>query len=1027
MGSTNPLDECTIIWLCPLEVELRAAIAMLDKESDEMAPRVRGQNVIYTTGEIGPHKVAIVGYYQEQGLAVSGSMAAEVIRDLPNLQFGLLVGIAGGIPSPTRDIQLGDVAVAVPEGDRPGVVGYDLGKAGEDNHFELKHWQNATHTPLRSVINLVRARYGQRFRRHLTVVERLPQFKRPDTDPPLSGSHPKVHYGTILSGNTVVKSKAKRDQLRDRYGGIAVEMEAAGMMTRLPVAVIRGISDFADSSKNDAWQPYAAITAAAYAKEVLLCLPPEVQRPTSSGLLNHADTRRDDQQQPRPISLFANQNTRLAQVLPERWAFVGRTEEMAFLSTELGFQAHAPIQKCAVGLWGLTGTGKSQLAARFVGEQRSKHPEREIFWLNAESQESFEQSVASMLRDRDDSVTSAHVKLAASPAEERRRLVHLFFAELNQLEDSRWLLVIDGVTESSHGEFDIHGLVRSLHCGYVLLTSRRRDAVARYYPCQQLKGLSTEDSVSLLQSQTNHQLIEQGTLLPDSAYYGFLAHISKPGIEDLAILLKGLPLALRLAASVIYHYRCSAREYLEIWNKRSKTPNVPGTDEVLSRSLELSLDELERVEPTATKVLTLLSFLYHRDFWFELCYNGMEDIYPPWLQDLAKARTPFANFYPLLADLSFIELRNSSTPERQMWEMHPAVQMAAIQRAGSTEQEYIRCAISLVASQVPRSFETNSWETTRRLWPHVELCWDYIKQGRWGPNIDYTDLESLARVFRHVGRYNEASLIYQRIDHGLTRRSLTPELTEFLAEVLTNLGLVYTRQRRFDQALDCFDRSALMMSGVDTLTLDASFSLMYNKAVVFMMTGQLDEAEVLLRNAAAHFAQQTTELHSLAHGERQDLHLRILNDLGEVFMQKDSMRAALDLFYGVYEAQRGQGEFHPTTVSSKLNIGRALAKLGEFAEARVLLLGVIEVYTQWWGRQHPETMRAIDELAWTLMKEGEGKKMMGESGEFEIRKAAELWNEVLTYHWSVDGDALEVVVRIEENLHFMYSLSQTLT
>lgn len=67
----------------------------------------------------------------------------------------------------------------------------------------------------------------------------------------------------------------KREELRDLYGGIAVEMEAAGMMTRLPVAVIRGISDFADSHKSKEWQPYAAITAAAYAKEVLLSLPHE--------------------------------------------------------------------------------------------------------------------------------------------------------------------------------------------------------------------------------------------------------------------------------------------------------------------------------------------------------------------------------------------------------------------------------------------------------------------------------------------------------------------------------------------------------------------------------------------------------------------------------------------------------------------------------------------------------------------------------------------------------------------------------
>lgn len=274
MTSISPLEDCTVVWLCPLEVELRAAIAMLDRESAEIVPRVPGQNVIYTIGDIGPHRVAVVGYYQEQGLAVSGSIAAEVKRDLPKLQFGLLVGIAGGIPSSTHDIQLGDVAVAVPEDDCPGVVGYDLGKEKDDSPFELKHWQNSTDPMLRSAIGIVRAQYPQRFRRHLAVVESRTEFQRPNSD----ASRPEVHYGIILSGNTVVKSKAKRDQLRSQYGGIAVEMEAAGMMTRLPVAVIRGISDFADASKNKEWQPYAAIAAAAYAKEVLLNLPPEIQK-----------------------------------------------------------------------------------------------------------------------------------------------------------------------------------------------------------------------------------------------------------------------------------------------------------------------------------------------------------------------------------------------------------------------------------------------------------------------------------------------------------------------------------------------------------------------------------------------------------------------------------------------------------------------------------------------------------------------------------------------------------------------------
>lgn len=39
--------------------------------------------------------------------------------------------------------------------------------------------------------------------------------------------------------------------------------------------VIRGICDYADSHKNDRWQQYAALTAAAYAKQLLSEVSPE--------------------------------------------------------------------------------------------------------------------------------------------------------------------------------------------------------------------------------------------------------------------------------------------------------------------------------------------------------------------------------------------------------------------------------------------------------------------------------------------------------------------------------------------------------------------------------------------------------------------------------------------------------------------------------------------------------------------------------------------------------------------------------
>ncbi|KAL4886892.1 nucleoside phosphorylase domain-containing protein [Aspergillus karnatakaensis] len=282
----------TIAWLCPLYFEAGAALAMLD-EYHGVPRRSPGQTVQYH-GRIGQHNVVIVGFPGgEVGIGAAASVATEVTRDFPHLEAGMLIGIAAGIPSPANDIRLGDVVVAVPTGDSSGVIGYDLVNI-EPELIRLKQWQDATHPALRSAISdlracsmLPRGLAGETLPqgKFWTYIERLGKtpFQPPSTPPPTSfsptdtrpsGECPVVHYGCILSGNSVVKSAALRDEMAKARKPIAIEMEAAGVMNRLPVAVIRGVSDFANADKNDDWQFYAAATAAAYAKELLFHLSP---------------------------------------------------------------------------------------------------------------------------------------------------------------------------------------------------------------------------------------------------------------------------------------------------------------------------------------------------------------------------------------------------------------------------------------------------------------------------------------------------------------------------------------------------------------------------------------------------------------------------------------------------------------------------------------------------------------------------------------------------------------------------------
>ncbi len=83
-----------------------------------------------------------------------------------------------------------------------------------------------------------------------------------------------VHYGTIASGNQVMRDAAERDRVSAELGGVlCFEMEAAGLMNSFPCLVVRGICDYADSHKNKKWQVVAAGTAAACGKEVLSVIP----------------------------------------------------------------------------------------------------------------------------------------------------------------------------------------------------------------------------------------------------------------------------------------------------------------------------------------------------------------------------------------------------------------------------------------------------------------------------------------------------------------------------------------------------------------------------------------------------------------------------------------------------------------------------------------------------------------------------------------------------------------------------------
>ncbi|PYI06175.1 purine and uridine phosphorylase [Aspergillus sclerotiicarbonarius CBS 121057] len=303
-------DDYTIACICPMGVELAAVEGMLD-EIYQSLPSTLDKNS-YTFGRMGAHYL-VVAVMPETGNNRAASVATQLLNDFRSIRFSLLVGVGGGIPDLANDvdIRLGDVVVSKPSAIFGGVVQFDRGKAHSYNRFERTGMLQKPPDILLSTVQRLEAlheRTDSRIPVFLEdMLERFPKMKKRNyiyqgaskdqlfrmeyehtggkdcghcdrkqtlERVPRVDSIPVIHYGTIGSSDTLVRDSVKREILKTDLNILCVEMEAAGLMNDFPCLVIRGICDYADSHKNERWQPYAAATAAGYAKELLSLIPP---------------------------------------------------------------------------------------------------------------------------------------------------------------------------------------------------------------------------------------------------------------------------------------------------------------------------------------------------------------------------------------------------------------------------------------------------------------------------------------------------------------------------------------------------------------------------------------------------------------------------------------------------------------------------------------------------------------------------------------------------------------------------------
>ncbi|KAF2650727.1 purine and uridine phosphorylase [Lophiostoma macrostomum CBS 122681] len=306
-------DDFNVAIICALELEAVAVRRLFDKTWK--LGKAPGDHNTYTTGLISDTLTSLV-WMSDYGKSKAASAAVHLRSSFRNIEYALVVGICGGVPTTTEgmEVVLGDVVISTV------LQKYDEGKQYPE---EYKATGIAKpHKKMRAFLRRLRGESqielkkccGRKLQRFFTSEPKYAypgpiedMLYRPDhihkhygeahccqcsetssacdesrekdcaelrcgkdasmLVPRINLHNPEepfVHFGIVGSGDTVMKSGKHRDAIAKRDKIVAFEMEGAGVCEEFDsIVVIKGVCDYADSHKNKKWQNRAAAVAAA--------------------------------------------------------------------------------------------------------------------------------------------------------------------------------------------------------------------------------------------------------------------------------------------------------------------------------------------------------------------------------------------------------------------------------------------------------------------------------------------------------------------------------------------------------------------------------------------------------------------------------------------------------------------------------------------------------------------------------------------------------------------------------------------
>ncbi|KAJ7480581.1 hypothetical protein FB451DRAFT_1365066, partial [Mycena latifolia] len=618
-------------------------------------------------------------------------------------------------------------------------------------------------------------------------------------------------------------------------------------------------------------------------------------------------------------------------------------------------------------LYGLGGSGKTQIALKFIDESVSNFSD--IFLIDTSTPETIDTSLK----------TIAATKKIGDTAQEA----------LDWLcsKQNEWLLFFDNADDP---KIDLHNFIPRCKHGNILITSRN----------PQLRGYGSHSHVSDMEE------IDAVELLLRSAAQDITPE-NKDTATEIVKALWYLPLAIVQAGAFVLKSG-SLNSYLALYMKNKEQllrekPAQSHDDYAWTVYTTWQISFVKLSQPAAM-FLQLCSFLHHGGISEQIFKNASLYRFPtsgPNKQELqipvqflshflgSNGAWDSLYFWNVTNELQAYSLINFDAA-RNVFSIHPLVHTWT-RNTVTNEESYHSCMTALVGMSINAISEEDIQLASLALLPHV----DCLLHG--GSQIEF--IPQYGKMFLRGDKYKRAEeLLVQAVQKQ--RKVLGDDHVATL-DVMDDLAVTYEKLGQFKLAEQLLilvlekRRKHLGEDHLDTLIA------MTHLAWACMSLGQFQEAAEL----------QTVVVEKRRQILRKDhpSTLDAMNDLVVTNIKLGQFKAAEEIQIAVLDMRRKiSGDDHPETLVVMNNLGLTYRGLGQFKKAEELQVVLLDKRRKILGDDNPNILTAMNNLALTFYDLG------------HFKKAAELQYGVLEKRQKLFGDDHPLTLTSMTNLGYTY-------